>query len=187
MIGTRGLEVMRLMLQDHLDLRSIREPQYREVVDAEKVPYRRIEPGHGRRLPTVFGVVTVTRIAYRGLGCANLHPLDAQSNPQPGRASHGTRKITAIEAVRGSFDDARAAIARRCGVGIGKQNLEQLIVAAAADIEAYYRRYARPQPTPRSRWRCPSRARASSCARRACASRPRGSQHGQAAPGGDQR
>ena len=142
MIGSRGLEVMRQMLQDHLDLRSIREPQQREVVNADHVPHRRVEPGHERLLTTVFGTVTVTRIAYRALGCSNLHPLDAQLNLPPGRASHGIRKIAALEAVRGSFDDARAAIARRCGVGIGKQNLEQLVVTAAADIDAYYRRTA---------------------------------------------
>jgi hypothetical protein len=142
MISTRGLEVMRQMLQDHLDLRSIREPQLREVVDAADVPHRRVEPGHERLLTTVFGTVTVTRIAYRALGASNLHPLDAQLNLPAGRASYGIRKQAAIEAVRGSFDDARAAIARRCGVGIGKQNLEQLVVAAAADIDAYYRRTA---------------------------------------------
>ncbi|WP_405889456.1 ISKra4 family transposase [Streptomyces sp. NBC_01136] len=142
MISTRGLEVMRQMLQDHLDLRSIREPQRKEVVDAENVPHRRVEPGHERLLTTVFGTVTVTRIAYRALGCANLHPLDADLNLPTGRASHGIRKQAAVEAVRGSFDDARAAIARRCGVGIGKANLEQLVVAAAADIDAYYRRTA---------------------------------------------
>lgn len=142
MISTRGLEVMRQMLQDHLDLRSIREPQLREVVDAENVPHRRVEPGHERLLTTVFGTVTVTRIAYRALGCSNLHPLDAELNLPAGRASHGIRKQAAIEAVRGSFDDARAAIGRRCGVGIGKQNLEQLVVAAAVDIDAYYRRTA---------------------------------------------
>ena len=141
-IGTRGLEVMRQMLQDHLDLRSIHEPQREEVVDAEQVAHRRIEPGHERLLTTVFGTVTVTRIAYRALGASNLHPLDADLNLPTGRASHGIRKQAAIEAVRGSFDDARAAIARRCGVGIGKANLEQLVVAAASDVDAYYRRTA---------------------------------------------
>jgi hypothetical protein len=140
MIGTRGLEVMRQMLQDHLDLRSIREPQHKEVIDANGIAHRRIEKDHERLLTTVFGTVRVTRIAYRALGAPNLHPLDAALNLPAGRASHGIRRQAAIEAVRGSFDDARAAIARCCGVGIGKENLEHLVVAAARDIDAYYRR-----------------------------------------------
>ncbi len=43
-----------------------------------------------------------------------------------------------MEAARGSFDQATLAIGRRCGQVAGKRGVEQLTVAAAADIDAFY-------------------------------------------------
>jgi hypothetical protein len=43
-----------------------------------------------------------------------------------------------IEAARGSFDDAREAVTRRCGPVIGKRQIEQAVTGAAADIPAFY-------------------------------------------------
>lgn len=139
MIGERGREVMRELLQGHMDLRSIREPQLKQITDAGGVAHRRIEKDHQRLLATVFGTVAVTRIAYRALGAANLHPLDAHLNLPAERASHGLRRLSALEAVRGSFDDAKAAIERVTGTRVGKRQIEQLTVRAAVDIERYYR------------------------------------------------
>nr|WP_156164340.1 ISKra4 family transposase [Streptacidiphilus albus] len=139
LIAARGREVMRRLLQDHLDLRSIREPRLTEVRGADQVVRRRIEPGHERLLATVFGAVTVTRTAYRALGASNLHPMDAGLNLPGERSSHGLRKLAAVEAVRGSFDDAQAAIERSCGTRVGKRQIEQLTVRTAVDVEAFYR------------------------------------------------
>jgi hypothetical protein len=139
MIGRRGREVMRELLQGHMDLRSIREPQLKQITDVSGVAHRRIERGHERLLATVFGTVTVTRIAYRALNASNLHPLDAALNLPAERASHGLRRLAALEAVRGSFDDAQTAIARASGTRIGKRQIEQLTVRAAVDVERFYR------------------------------------------------
>src|SRR6266545_2748915 len=50
-----------------------------------------------------------------------------------------------LEAVRSSFDQATEAIGRRCGQVVGKRQVEQLTVAAAADIDVFYRAVV-PQP-----------------------------------------
>jgi hypothetical protein len=147
-IALQGREVMRQMLQDHMDLRSIREPRQTEVTGSDRVTRRRIEAGHERALATVFGVVGVTRLAYRALGSSNLHPMDASLNLPVERASFGLRRLAAIEAVRGSFDDAKNAIERVTGTVIGKRQIEQLTERAAVDIEAYYRHHE-PQPVPK--------------------------------------
>ncbi|MFD4974986.1 hypothetical protein [Streptomyces sp. NPDC058424] len=122
LIASRGREVMRRLLQDHLDLRSIREPRLTRVTGTDQVTRRRIEPGHERLLATVFGTVTVTRTAYRALGASNLHPMDAVLNLPAERSSHGLRQLAALEAVRGSFDDAQRAIEHGCGTRIGKRS-----------------------------------------------------------------
>jgi len=94
--------------------------------------------GHGRQLATVFGTVRVERIAYRAVEAANLHPADAMLDLPPGKHSHGLRRLAAVEAVRGSFEDAAAAIGRSTGVAVGKRQVEQLAQAAAVDIEGFY-------------------------------------------------
>ena len=52
-------------------------------------------------LATVFGKVTVARIAYRGTGVADLHPADAVLNLPDGMHSHGLARLAAIESARG--------------------------------------------------------------------------------------
>lgn len=59
-----------------------------------------------RRLATIFGPVDVVRLAYRRVGHANLHPADAELNLPAVKHSHGLRRLAAVEASRGSLDDA---------------------------------------------------------------------------------
>jgi hypothetical protein len=92
--------------------------------------------------------VTVTRCAHRKPGAPNWHPADAALSLPAGRHSHTLAKLAAIEAAHGSFDAAHAAIARRCGNVIGKRQVEEAVVHAAADIPAFY---AARVPEPRTR------------------------------------
>jgi len=129
-------ETYRLLLQGHLDERARREPRRTGVTGSDGVARPRVENGHQRGLTSVFGTVTVTRKAYRaapvrtaadaaagvtpdhaGSGAAwdgarvvkmpgNLHPADAGLNLPPGRPSAGLARLAAIEAARGSYEDA---------------------------------------------------------------------------------
>jgi hypothetical protein len=54
------------------------------------------------------------------------------------RPSHALARLAAVEAARGSFEAAHAAVTRRCGPVIGKRRVEQAVVSAAADIAAFY-------------------------------------------------
>jgi hypothetical protein len=87
---------------------------------------------------TVFGQVTVARMAYRAFGQRNLYPADAVLSLPMEKHSHGLRRLAAIESVRGSFEQAAEAIWRSCGVRVGKRQVEALAQAAAVDIEAFY-------------------------------------------------
>lgn len=86
----------------------------------------------------MFGAVSVGRFAYRHRGHANLHPADAALNLPAERHSHGIRKLAAIEASRGSFDEAASAIARATGQAIGKRQVESLTARATADVKDFY-------------------------------------------------
>jgi hypothetical protein len=76
--------------------------------------------------------------AYRGLRAGRPHRRAGPGGNPAGRPSHSLAKLAALEAARGSFDAAYAAVARRCGPVIGKRQLEQAVVHAAADIPAFY-------------------------------------------------
>ena len=60
------------------------------------------------------------------------------------RHSHGLRRLAAIEASRGSYDDTVEAIGRTSGQRLGKRQVEGLTAGAAADFDAFY---ATRQPT----------------------------------------
>lgn len=137
-LDTEGRELLRLLFQDHLDLRSRREEPLDEVHGADSVVRRYNEAGHARSLETVFGPVTVTRRAYRSKGHANLHPADGALNLPKERYSHGLRRLSAIEASRGSFAEAIGAVERTSGGHVPKRQAEQLARRAAVDFNAFY-------------------------------------------------
>lgn len=148
LIGAEGREVLRLLFQDHLDLRAVREREQLaqdsgrspapHPVDAAGTVHRRTETGHHRDLATVVGRVTVERAAHRAPGAANLYPADAQLNLPAGLHSHGLRKRVACEAARGSFDAACAAVTSSCGKVLAKRQAVQLVRGTAVDIDAFY-------------------------------------------------
>jgi hypothetical protein len=133
-----GRELLRRLLDDHLALRAVREQRLENVTGDEGMVRGRVETGHVRALETVFGTVTVERLAYRAPGVGNLHPADAALNLPVERHSHGLRKLCALEAARGSFADAVDAIGRQTGQRLGKRQVEELASLAAMDFEDFY-------------------------------------------------
>ncbi|MFI0243178.1 ISKra4 family transposase [Streptomyces sp. NPDC016845] len=142
LLDQQGRELLRQLLQDHLDLRARTEegalPGQPPVVGPEGRLRTWHERGHHRLLTCMFGPVQVTRIAHRGRGVANVHPADEALSMPAGRHSRGLSRLAVLEAVRGSFDQATAAIERRCGKVLAKRCLTELVAAAAVDIAAYY-------------------------------------------------
>jgi hypothetical protein len=126
----------------YLELRARREPRLAGLVDVRQVPRGWVEAGHRRALGTVFGQVEVERLAYRRKGHAKLHPADATLNLPPGKHSHGLRRLAAIEATRGSFDQAVEAVQRSCGQQLGKRQIEDLAVAVRSTSRRSHRPHA---------------------------------------------
>ncbi len=133
-----GRELIRTLLQDHLDLRCDQERRLELVVGADGTRRANVERSHGRAVETVFGEVEVKRLAYRARGAENLYPADAQLNLPAERHSHGLRRLAALETPRSSFQDAQAAIVRQTGQRLGTRQLRELTGAAAVDFNAFY-------------------------------------------------
>jgi hypothetical protein len=137
-LQARGREMLRLLLQDHLDLRAAREQRRHQVTGPGGIARTRAEAGHTRPLASVFGPVTVSRIAYRAPGARNVHPADAELNLPPGKHSHGLSRKAAAGAARGSFGQVRADVAAATGSRLGKRQAQELTRQAAADFESFY-------------------------------------------------
>jgi hypothetical protein len=78
-ISAEGREVLRRLMQGHLDLRAAGEPRLELVQGADDVKrtHRRLR---ARGLMTVFGLVTVLRLSYGARRHPSLSPLDAALN-----------------------------------------------------------------------------------------------------------
>jgi hypothetical protein len=136
LIETEGCEILRRLLQAHLDERSpgsVTPP----VVDAQGQVHTH-QRSHTRQLESLFGTVTVTRIGYGGRGLESLHPLDAQLNLPPERYSHTVRRRAAEAAAQTSYEEVIATLAQTTGAHVPKRQAEALVRSAATDFEPFY-------------------------------------------------
>ena len=144
----RGQELMRKLLQGHLEQRSPGEAAGPvEGADGVERSERRV---HERHLETIFGTVQVERVGYARAGHDSLHPLDAALNLPGERYSLEVRRRVAAAAASWSFDEALLDLSRSTGAEVPKRQAEQLVVRAAEDFDAFYeaRRAADGEPPP---------------------------------------
>lgn len=137
LLTEEGRELQRRLLQDHLSLRGAAEARLRVVEDADDVGHDEVRP-LPRQLCSVFGGVTVWRLAYQCPGTACLCPLDGALNLPKGLHSYGIRRLVALNAAKESFDQVVSDLEERTGVRVHKRQAEQLAQASAVDFERFY-------------------------------------------------
>jgi hypothetical protein len=138
----RGREVLRLMLQAHIDSRGDGDVGDAIALCQEgsvgQIPYRH-KRLRSRRLVTVFGGVGITRMEYSCPGHRNLYPLDAVLGLPARCYSYQLQRRLVKAAVKGPFDEATEAIAEATGVSVPKRTAEQIVADASVDFESFYR------------------------------------------------
>ena len=144
MVDDDGTEVLRCLLQGHLDLRAETEVAA-PVVGADDVQ-RRHQRSTNRGLTSLFGGVTVHRLALSMRKVSALMPLDAALNLPDGLYSFGVRKRLVVEAANGSFDQTVEAIKRGTGASVSKRQVEQALVDGMVDFDAFYGREQTEKP-----------------------------------------
>ncbi len=137
-VQAEGNELLRLLIQGHLDQRSREEPVCARVVGADGNPRTQRRAGCTRHLETRFGEVMVTRWGYGGRGLDSVFPLDAELNLPPDKYSHGLREVLVEEVVGGSFDEAVDHLVRAGGGQIAKRQAEAVSVHLSQDFDAFY-------------------------------------------------
>lgn len=136
LIETEGRELLRRLLQAHLDERGpgkVSEP----VIDRNnrEHTHQRLESWE---IKSIFGDVTLDRQSYGGRGLENLRPLDAELNLPQKHYSHTLQRRIGIAVAKGSYDEAVATIAEMNGVKVGKRQAEEAAIEAARDFDLFY-------------------------------------------------
>jgi hypothetical protein len=150
LVAGQGRDLLRGVVQLALDGQAEREVRLAQVTGTDGVRRARAERGHSRSAVTRLGEVIVRRIGYRSgiKGVPSLFPRDAVLNLPPCGYSWGLQRLAEMFCRAVSYEQAHEFVLAAAGVSIGKRQLEQITVAAAADAERFYRDRVRDQGAP---------------------------------------
>ena len=136
LLEREGRELMRQLLQAHLDLRA-QATTAGPVIGADGVERRHTRHGT-RALETLVGTVQIARDGHGARGHDTLFPLDAELNLPPERYSFGVRRRAAEEAIKGSFDEVVHVVETHSGAAVAKRQVEEMVRRAAEDFASFY-------------------------------------------------
>jgi hypothetical protein len=140
MLVAQGQEWARLMLEENLRLRA--ELERKTSVTGADGEERKSARASERQLETLLGRVPVPRLAYQAPGSSDLHPMDAALNLPREMYSHGVRRFVARKAAMASFDEVVDDLRETTGATIAKRQVEELVIRAAQDFDAFYEQRA---------------------------------------------
>jgi len=147
LIKKQGTELMRLLLQGHLDVRCKREQRMESVLGADGVLRTHCRENCERNLMTEFGRVVVRRKGYSTKGVRSLFPLDAELNLPQDKYSSELCRLVAQEVVDSSFDEGVESIRRTTGGKVPKRQIIEQTVKMSQDFDAFYDLPGEPEKT----------------------------------------
>ena len=135
-----GRKLLGGLVQLGLDTQAAGEVRLPQVTGQDGVPRTRAERGHARTVVTTLGAVVVRRIGYRAgiRGVPSLFPRDAVLNLPPCGYSWDLQRLAVMFCRSGSYEQGHEFVRAATEVSIGKRQLEQITIAAAADAERFY-------------------------------------------------
>ena len=143
----RGREVMRLLLQAHIDARGRGDVGKAVAVgSADDVVFLSHRRKTDRDLRTVFGAVEVKRLSYSFPGEQAVHPIDESLQLAKRSYSYETQRLYVRESVKGPFDEATAAVNEQTSLCASKRTVEDMVQGAAVDFEQFYKQRVVPPP-----------------------------------------
>ncbi|MGH3277779.1 MAG: hypothetical protein ACRDNW_01405, partial [Trebonia sp.] len=119
LIAEEGRRTQQQLLQATFELDAAREEKAPGVTSAAGIRHGNVEKGTKRGLASIFGPVTVTRLAYRNWQEPSLHPADARQALPDDPYSLGMRALTVRHLARSGFGQAQADIEKQTGTKIG--------------------------------------------------------------------
>jgi hypothetical protein len=142
-LEVEGRELQRRLLQATYRLDAGQEERADGVTSADGVRHGTVESGCKRGLETIFGPVTVTRMAYRNRKEPNLYPADARQALPGDPYSMGMRALAARHLASSGYQQAQDDIEDRTGVRIRPAQLAGLAKDLARWTGDFYQDRAR--------------------------------------------
>ena len=136
-----GRELLRLLLQEHINGRSMADFGNAIVVRNEhgksiRHSCKRLDT---RRVVTTVGSIDITRIGYYSNKSKALHPIDQQLQLPCRCYSYEVQRRTVKMAIQGPFDEAVEMVQENMGIDLPKRSAEELLVDASIDFAEFYR------------------------------------------------
>ncbi|MEW6620521.1 MAG: hypothetical protein AB1422_14490 [bacterium] len=135
-------EVMRLLLQAHIDARGdgdvgrAVEVVTREGERIESYTHKRLHTHHHQ---TVFGEVCIKRMGYGGRGKESIHPKDEFLQLPQKSFSYELQRQLVKASVQGPFDEAKERIEESTSARISKRSVGDILKEASADFDNFYK------------------------------------------------
>jgi hypothetical protein len=136
MVQTEGRELLRTVLEEHIKQTGSGDvgSKLKGSDGVERTNLRERE----RKIKSIFGEIQVERTIYSASGSESLAPKEAILNLPKKCYSHGLAKRLAVEAAKGSFEEAIIAVKNSTGVEVPKRQAEEIVKEAAQDFQSFY-------------------------------------------------
>ena len=137
---TRGREILRLLVQAHIDRRGPGDvgPAIQITRGQGARPLPRQRQLRQRRIATVFGEVQVKRYRYARRSGPCVHPLDEKLQLPQRTYSYELQRRLVQRAVQSPFHEAIDGLREGTGVHIPKRSAQQILVDASQDVDDFY-------------------------------------------------
>jgi len=137
LIHKDGFELMRRLLQAHLNERAEQEPQFASVYhDGHEHNQKR--QVCTRHLSSLFGAVVVPRKSYSVVGTDSIFPQDGALNLSPDQYSDGLRREIAFTVSEQSFDKSSKSILRTTAGIVPKRQVGNVTRHLSQDFDEFY-------------------------------------------------
>lgn len=136
LIETDGRELMRLLLQAHVDSRGIGD--LGPSVEGSDNIIRTHKRLGERQIKSIFGTIETERLGYGGRKIESLFPKDSHLNLPETSHSYELQRRVALEVIKGSYGNVTESIAETTGQIVFKQQAEHIAVSVSKDFDKFY-------------------------------------------------
>ena len=147
LIKKQGTELMRFLLQGHLDVRAKREQRMESIQGADGVVRTHCRENCARKLMSQFGQVVVRRKGYSAKGVESLFPMDGELNLPEDKYSSELCRLVAQTVADSSFDQGVESIRNTTGGKVAKRQIIEQTVEMSQDFDAFYNLPGEPENT----------------------------------------
>jgi hypothetical protein len=134
-ITIEGREILRLMLQEHINARG--NGWVGEAIESDK-QVRDCQRLSTRHYYSPFGQVYVERLGYKTIDVPSIFPLDDALNLPENCYSHQIQKRVGRAISGNSINDTRIDIHNETSVKIANRQLEEIAYNSSLDFESFY-------------------------------------------------